>query len=214
MRPISYFCPLWNSWKHTVENKLAIEMVKSTRRPKSVQIIAKKFRENFLSKKYIAVHWRYEERDFGSHCTKKIQKGNEKPCQYILSNKGFNITKIQLGFQAITKRQNLTDSSIYFAAPPGAQVFVEKLKVQLENVGLHGVYQKKLRDFVKKEFEDCDEKLYKNEIHDFLSQVEQEICMTSWIFIPSTGSSWSNAIELERRVFELGKIDIPNSLFF
>ena len=206
-----------SSWKNVIEHNLAKNMVKSTSRPKSVKIVAQEFMNKFLKnrrKNYISVHWRYEKHDFGAHCKKKIQKGNEKPCQYILSKQGFNISKIERGFKAITERQNLTDASIFFAAPPGALEFIRKLKERLEVIGLNVVFQDDLRDFVEKKFCKCEKSVFKGQIHDFLSQVEQEICLNSWIFIPSTGSSWSNAIELERRVWGIGKIDIPNNLFF
>ena len=69
--------------------------------------------------------------------------------------------------------------------------------------------------FVRRKFYDsCDRDKFEKQVHDYVSQLEQEICLYSSIFLNSQASTWSSSIVQERMVRKLGKYDALNNIFF
>ena len=54
--------------------------------------------------------------------------------------------------------------------------------------------------FIQQQFGNCPEEIFSDQIHDFISQVEQEICSRSKLFMYSPGSSWSKIVRIERSI--------------
>jgi len=76
------------------------------------------------------------------------------------------------------------------------------------------VYRKDLEAFIQKKFEkSCNKDVYFDQLHDYISQVEQEICMLARIFYHSEGSSWSLAISNERLARKKTVDDSSNTNF-
>ena len=103
---------------------------------------------------------------------------------------------------------------IYVAAPPIVTKFINKLSQAFGKRPLI-IGQDQLRKFVDDRFKStCDEQRFQHQLHDFISQVEQELCTSSYAFISSDSSTWSGTIIKDRRAAGNAKSDISNSLFF
>lgn len=192
---------------------LAKKMVVATPRPKSIRETAIGFRKTLMKgRDYVAIHWRYDKNDFGSHCRKAVGPGNKKACEHILKN-GFDPQLIGAKIVEFIKKKNIKASAIFIAAPPKETPFIKSLSDFLVNHDIHVFFQEHLRSYVEQQFSECKRSRYFNQLHDFISQLEQEICMTSKLFMPSDGSSWSAAITMERLARDQSHSDIANSIF-
>ena len=153
--------------------------------------------------------------DFGNHCKHAIGAGNAKPCRSLKN--GFDVEKIGLKIANQIKHWNnkkISEAKIVFvAAPPKSTGFVQHLSRVLKEYDIQVFYHYHLHDFVKSQFTTCDDQRYFHQIHDFVSQLEQEIMMTSDVFVESTGSSWSFAVYIERAARRKEKNDIVTSQF-
>lgn len=193
-------------------------MILATPRPKSVQLLYQEFQEKTLrSKNYLAIHWRYDRQDFVKHCKRSKTPGNEKPCDEILSG-GFNATllAVNLGEWLYHKGLEKIIKKVYFAAPPIEGDFIEKLGEELkQRFGITTFYGKHIVMFARRKFFDsCGKERYEKQIHDYVSQLEQEVCLWSSIFLNSQASTWSSSIVQERLVRKLGEHDTLNNIFF
>lgn len=196
-----------------VKADLAKKLVLATPRPKSIRLTAEQFRrQEMKNKSYVAIHWRYDMADFGNHCRSAVGPGNRKACDYILKN-GFNATDIGSNVATFIKTKNIKADAIFIAAPPKETNFIRKLSEYLSNNhGIQVFFQEDLRAFLESSYSGCDKKAYFNQIHDFVSQLEQEICMGAKVFMPSDGSSWSVAITMERAARDIVVNDVANSV--
>ena len=68
-------------------------------------------------------------------------------------------------------------------------------------------------DFTDSKFSECPDEKYNNQIHDFVSQVEMELCLESTIFVESHGSSWSLGVNYDRHVRGRRGNDVHNDVF-
>ena len=101
------------------------------------------------------------------------------------------------------------------AAPFDQFEFLESLASKLiEEYEIEVFYVEKLHDFIHDKYKDCPEKIYKEESHEFISQVEQEVCMRSITFMPADGSSWSSEITADRAARDIAEFDVENHIFF
>jgi len=75
-------------------------------------------------------------------------------------------------------------------------------------------FQKDLDKLLSEKFSSCEKTEYISQIHEFKSQVEQELCLKSTIFMESDGSTWSSAINKERFVRGISEFDGMNNIFF
>ena len=169
-------------------------------------------------------------KDFGNHC--RLRGGNKRVCKWILAPGGFNSTDLGLKMlnwmneknemrekhKLLIKTGNSPDferlETIYFASPPIEMDFIKKIGKIIESEGKYRVfYQEHLREFIKEKFKDCDEKRFELQLHDFVSQVEQQICTDAGIFLGSESSTWSGAIGKDRIARNLTKFDGSNIQF-
>lgn len=225
-------CVLWMQpfrnlmWEHAVSTKqnftgrrdanIIRKMVLSTTRPKAVQKTARLFHAAVMKRlPYVGIHWRYDHADFGNHCKHAIGAGNAKPCQSLRN--GFDVEKIGLKvsnqLKYWNKNKTTAANSIFIAAPPKSTGFVQHLSKVLATHNIQVFYHYHLHDFVKSQFTTCNDQRYFHQIHDFISQLEQEIMMTSDVFVESTGSSWSFAVFIERAARRRSGNDIVTSQF-
>ena len=103
---------------------------------------------------------------------------------------------------------------LYIAAPPKEQ---QKISIMAEHINKN--YQVKvltggtLTSWLEKRHQNCPKEVFDDQMHDFVSLFEMEICSRSKIFIYSGGSSWSRNINMERQAKRADKKDIDNQNF-
>ena len=191
------------------------------------------------------MHWRYDIDDFGHHCRRdlvdiarggyKNDKRERGVCKLLL-NGHFNGTRIGenmkkwLESRNDTRIQNVNGPDIdqgaatsnhfkpiYIAAPMKEKNFVSEIKNYFSSKNLGKIiFGSDLTNFIENKFKNsCSPEKFDDQIHDFISQAEQEICLKSKIFIESVGSSWSMGVRHERIVHGVhyGN-DIKNKMFW
>lgn len=162
------------------------------------------------TKNFIGMHWRYDIKDFGTHCgrEKHLEQGEQRPMCRMLLNGKINATKIAEKIKDwYNVRKKSEDSygvmptSIYIAAPPSEKNLILEIQKYLNrHLGLEVYFRHDLLKFIERKFKNsCSAKVYQNQIHDYISQVEQELCMISRIFIRSESSSWSLGARLVQK---------------
>ena len=103
--------------------------------------------------------------------------------------------------------------TIYFASPPIEIPLIQNISKIIEAGGYQVFYQTHLRDFVTKRFKKCDRERFELQLHDFVSQTEQQLCTDAGIFLGSESSTWSGAIGKDRAARNLTKYDGSNIVF-
>ena len=177
-------------------------------------------------------------KDFGTHCKRGKGIGNQRVCKWI-NNGGFNAT--DLGTKMLIwlneknairekfqhkEKEHVADNiqftndfhdkkvkTIYFATPPIEIPFIQNISKIIESGGYHVFHQTHLRDFIKNKFRDCAEERFELQLHDFVSQTEQQLCTDAGIFLGSESSTWSGAIAKDRGARNLTKYDGSNIVF-
>ena len=202
--------------------ELAADMVNHVTRPKSVKFFSEQFineyfspnsSENSYENRYVSLHWRYDKNDYGTHCIRKIHPGNKESCEFLIGH-NFQPAPIAEKLENYFRINHSGLKYLFVAAPPKEAVLLGILSEKLAEFGLKVIYSKGLTEFAEKVFRkaNCDD--YENQIHDFLSQLEQEICMRSWLFMPSDGSSWSATVTSDRTARGISSRDIENRVVF
>ena len=74
-------------------------------------------------------------------------------------------------------------------------------------------HQEQLRKFADKKFGYCEKDRFKQQLHDFVSQTEQQLCTDAKVFLYSESSTWSGTIEKDRKVRGLDNFDGSNIVF-
>ena len=203
--------------------------------------------QNYKPISYAAMHWRYDDKDFGKHCSKF--KGGNMVCAMVKNADpeiiGKNMAKLiedtladkeWLLAQKDAIREDAEDIDwdsdagkrkkrtlnqrvpqlnskiLYIAAPPQQDKVIEQIKESMLPLGIRVYYGRTLREFLKNRHKDCPNRILNDQIHDFLSQVEMELCSKSDLFIYSKSSSWSLNIIMERQARRVSHFDIPNDM--
>jgi len=197
---------------------LAADMVEHVTRPKSVKIYAEQFINQYFSSdssknQYVGLHWRYDKHDYGTHCNRKIHPGNKESCEFLIGH-DFQPEPIAEKLEEYFKINHSGLKYLFIAAPPKESVLLSILSEKVGKFGLKVIYSKDLTEFAENVFgkAKCDD--FESQIHDFLSQVEQEICMRSWLFMPSDGSSWSATVTSDRTARGISSRDVENRVVF
>ena len=205
----------WPGTKNLKNDKLVNDMLKATPRPLSVTKLANEFIIKFLKdKKFVGIHWRFDE-NYEFHCKVSAGIGNKKACSHILGH-GFDlkdISKRMLDKFKIWQGKGWVEDrvdKVFIAAPPNSNITVKGLAKNLEGSGIEVFWSENLMEFIKEKFKNCDKSKFFEQIHDFVSQVEQEICYQSQFFVMSWGSSWSDAVVIERRARKTKHTGIVN----
>ena len=210
--------------------EMVARMMNATVRAKSVRAAVDDFLQEFVGNKtYTAMHWRYDTADFGKHCSKGF--GGQGICglveqtdpttvgqrigHYITFTVGKNIEQREKAkkLKVSSFSGPLLDKLIYIAAPPAEAPLIETMKIELNNEGVDVIFGTDLMKFLEKRHEKCPKEIFRDEIHDFVSLVEMELCSRSQLFIYSGGSSWSRNILMERETIRIHKFDLENSRF-
>lgn len=186
---------------------LAKEMVRATQRSEHVRKVAKDFIVDFLGKDYHFLHWRYDPEDFGwfgNHC----KKYSTKFCRF---KNGFDPKEV--GKIMNLWIQDYDIKKLYIATPSRRVAFFEEVAKYLPKDFL--VFKgSDLRKYIKNIFLNCQEHVYDSQIHDFTSQVEQELGLWSKCFWGSIGSSWTMAIGVERKAWGIDSSRDSTNKFF
>ena len=209
----------------TPEQDLIREMILATQKPLAIRVVADELLESaFENKPYAAIHWRYDIEDFGAHCSVYSKKKNENRerssfnfdsiCEKLAN--GFDYAQISDSIAAWMLRMNPTPEILYIATTKHLAEFAEKIKQYLEKKGIARVfYQNVLESKLNAHFgTSCPGERFKGQIHDFISQLEMEICMRSEAFASSEGSSWSINVQRDRFYRDIESIhDVTNDQF-
>ena len=129
---------------------------------------------------------------------------------------GFDYAQISDSIAAWMLRMNPTPEILYIATTKHLAEFAEKIKQYLEKKGIARVfYQNVLESKLNAHFgTSCPGERFKGQIHDFISQLEMEICMRSEAFASSEGSSWSINVQRDRFYRDIESIhDVTNDQF-
>ena len=204
---------IWNKFikqsQKSEKQELVRDLIKYTRRPFSVITTAKKFLESMNCKKIGTIHWRYDHYNYAKGCENgSAEHRNSVACQIL--NDGFDVEKISNRISLWAESQNIT--CVYFATPSSDINFVDELTQNWMQTQIKLFHQIELAKMIDRIFSSCDKTTFSNQIHDFISQVEQEICFQSDVFLSSSGSSWSLAVTQERTVFERVTFDDSNEI--
>lgn len=107
----------------------------------------------------------------------------------------------------------LVHKAIYIASPPAEIPQINIMKAELNKLNIEVFHGDDLLNFLKKRHQKCNPDAMRDEIHDFISLTEMEMCSKSQLFIYSGGSSWSRNILMERETIRIHKYDMENSRF-
>ena len=123
---------------------------------------------------------------------------------------GFNATKIsQKVANWLAKHQHKV---LFVASPPSSKQFISEMSESLEESGMQVYHEHDVVKFIRDKFGNCNKMVFFDQVHDFTSQVEQEICKNSGRFLWSDGSTWSSSIILERSILGTDGGDDSNLL--
>ena len=215
----------------SIPGELAARMMKATCRAKSVRTAAQEFLKVVLgmenvSEKFFALHWRYDDTDFGRHCDKN--RGGSLLCGMLSlvdmrplgQRLGQYINYVSAKYEtAMSQPKNLTlprvqFQSLYLATPPSNMKKLQPMINEIVDLGVKVVTGTDLNEWVQEKYsKNCDAKMMADEVHDFTSQVEMEICSISGLFLSSDGSSWSENIKMERQAKRIHWWDRSNTQF-
>lgn len=116
---------------------------------------------------YVAIHWRYNRRDFGKHCD------TEKDWRACPIYKFGHSEPKKFSKLIAEKMDEENISEAYFAAPPDQKDFIEELIYELEQNGKVGKSGKDLTRVVNERYPDCE--YFQKKLDDVISVTEQEV---------------------------------------
>jgi len=215
---------LWRKKPFEYKNeaqKISKLMLQSTLRPQAVRDTVKDYvNKIFNDQPYVSMHWRYNLEDFGKHCSREGEPeanfGNrESICAALLGghiDADIIAQRLANWIQGLEVSGSPPIKHVYIAAPLTEKSFITKIQKHFQKKDIGQVFfQDSLKTFLDKKFSSCDSKTYNNQINDFMSQVEQEICLRSKVFIQSEGSSWTLGLMHERYVRGVDEDDFSNT---
>ena len=212
---------------------LAQKIMHHTMRPQAVRDIATEFLETRLrGQPFIAMHFKYDEQDIFESCKILFTQVNpdaeiDPLCKKAISGKLLKAKEVTQNIKKWLKLRKLRKIKYFYIAtpqnPPKLEGFVKSLKRSFAEGGLFSprtgsvFHSPDLEDMIWKKFyvgKRCNKDIYYNQIFEFVSQVEQEICSRSVSFIFSPSSAWSNAVNFERKAkFMMIEKDTSNEEF-
>jgi len=204
---------LGNQKHYPNEYRTVTDMLLATRRAPSVLKISQSFSKQVMKSSFAAIHWRYDLKDFGAEfgvCNRG--KGVSPVCKW-LEKGGFNATDLGTKMLNWLNKQKVKLGTIYFATPPIEIPFIQNVSKILVASGYQVYHQTHLREFIRNKFDTCDENRFDLQLHDFVSQTEQQLCTDAGIFLASESSTWSGAITEDRRSRNLTENDGSNVMF-
>lgn len=208
------------------KGELAARMILATGRPNEIKLAARKYILNEMrNRTFAAMHWRYDVTDFGNHCRKYnittgicggLNSGGIDAAK-VAENLGDHLQNLNHAFLENFNHDSQRApqiKAVYIAAPPKEAENINLMKSVLFTLGYKAYYGEDLRKFLEKKYELCPEEVFTDQIHDFLSLVEMELCSMSRVFIYSGASSWSRNVNQERQVLRKSILDVSNEKFY
>ena len=190
------------------DDELFSAVTDAVRHPPCIRKAALKFVEEvFDGQAYAAVHWRYDDKDWGMHCR---NGKNKDVCESLEKIKPFDvasgIVKV-LARKIFQKNDSNSSTYLYIASPPSLNQFIDEVFDAIRNLTSRIVRaQKPVEEFLKRNYEKCWERhgwVYTDYI---VSMVEMEIMYYSDWFFFSPISTWSTTVLPWRRTNISGKI--------
>lgn len=149
------------------------------------------------ARSYMAMHWRYDENDFGKHCSKGFggqgicgMVENSSPDEVGTRLAGFLLKNVQVALDPATAQlmmkgvaPPLKDKVIYIAAPPKESKNINIMKDNIIKDSIEVFYGEDLQKFLKERHENCPQAMVRDQMHDFVSLVEMELCSRSQVFV-------------------------------
>lgn len=173
--------------KLSVDEQHVYDIVQSVKRPAYQRHFVSSFIERHMGT-FIAIHWRFDKRDWQHHC--EVKEDNYY-CELVTSVYS-NITETKAAFKAwLTKTKAESKiNALYFSAPTDELIIRHVVRETVfEDEDLLLFDQNDLQPLIEQW--DC---VHKDDSFDVLSSLEQEICYESEIFLFSKISSWSKNI--------------------
>lgn len=190
--------------------ELAARIVLASSRASEVKIITRKFlADEMKAKNYLSIHWRYDEKDFNTHCKKYHLTGGI--CGHLKN--GIDFIGMANGILSFIIKTQVKIDAIYIAAPPKEAENINKMKEIFRSQNYASFDGNDLTAYLTNEYKTCPNEIFNDQIHDFTSQIEMEICSRAELFIYSKGSSWSKNILMERVAKGVNRNDIENTEF-
>ncbi|CAG5076531.1 Oidioi.mRNA.OKI2018_I69.PAR.g8483.t1.cds [Oikopleura dioica] len=210
-----YKCtPIMRQWHkpEADDGELSKAIFEHTQRPEHLEIFVDSFvRKYSPDKKFLSIHWRYDEKDWKNEQCKAIQ--------YKLICDNFDLLSDSkaiadfLGKHLDKIGGEEVFDFIYIATPPSEMELIHGVQREFENQGrLKIVTQMQLIDALAENYANCGEK-YEDLRFEILSLAEMEISITASTYYLSYGSSWSFNVAIERSVMGRGET-ISNTEIF
>ena len=212
--------------KNSKNSEFIKEIITSVTRPEVVVSIAEEFLNHQMKgRQFFAVHWKYDVAEFSYHCKEKFKKltieqriaWKDHICKGVMEgNLNPEVVADHL-IEFVKDKQNHADGYkiLYIVAPPSDKDFLIKIGKSLKKkANVKVVHEKHLERFVEDRFKACmGTATWKDQIFDFYSQLEQEICLRSKLFIGSSQSSWTKTVHYERVARGVSGNDLSQNLF-
>ena len=145
----------------------------------------------------MAMHWRYDENDFGKHCSKGFggqgicgMVENSSPDEVGTRLAGFLLRNVQINLDKATSQlvmksvtPPLKHKVIYIAAPAKESKNINIMKDNIIKDDIEVFYGEDLNKFLNERHKDCPQAVLRDQMHDFVSLVEMELCSRSQIFV-------------------------------
>ena len=142
-------------------------------------------------RKYVGLHWRYDEQDFLSVCRNKARWAK------TICSKLENIKPKFVAEAIYNELQKSNQTSlplpVYIAAPPDEKDFVHSVYEELENLTFTRPSMS-VETFLTNKYGDCWQNHGWTNIPDIISLSEMEVMKNSFWFFYSAGSTWSQNI--------------------
>ena len=178
----------------------------STGLPSLVKELATRFAKQFFgSTEWLAVHWRYDPKDWMSHCKSEepVELGAYKAiCTKLKTVEPKDILSAGITFLQAQSSEIINNVKAIYLATPLAQKAViqgvEREYRRLKNrnkIDLKVLTSTALKTFVQQN-KDCI--IDQSTLNDTLALVEMQICIKSTVFLYSERSSWSGNVMKER----------------
>jgi len=209
--------------KYSLEKIITNKMILWTQKPESIRKAATNFINEYMQgakSGYLAIHWRFNEEEMRQKCQMNGKAANCKTILATPEGTGQLAEKVgeNLAMYLVTMAQLLPQNGklpIYIAGPKTAIPFIEGIKSYFtkNKMGNMILSQTNLQKFVDFKFgSSCPRHKFLKQQYDFISQIEQELCMRSKIFYESDGSSWSVEVKYGRLVRGPTKDDMKTRL--
>ena len=186
-------------------------MILASSRAEEVKSARAKFAQEIMNTKntdgYVSIHWRYDLADFNVHCKKYgLSTGI---CGHLNDKVDFSKLATAIVDKFLSLGSVPGRPPIYIASPPKEAANIATLKSVFASRGYLAFDGADLTKFLEASYGNCPKQIFQDQIHDFTSQIEMDICSEARFFLFSEGSSWSKNICMERAARKSGYQDRP-----